>query len=153
MDFFKEFLDFVCKDEVLYYAIEHNCAEIYIKGEPSATCMIEYDEDIDKYIVHFRMGLYPNIVALIMHRMTIHDSDIIIDSNFIHTVSSGVLYGEEAAQTYFAHVYETVDVALSNIKDGVPMGATYVVKEPIRAYEKENAYSSKIKKLWLDEEF
>jgi hypothetical protein len=152
LEFFKDFIKQVCHDDRYYAVIEEHMAEFFMKGEMVPICLIEYEEDSDKYMVNMRMGVHPHIVADLMYRMTVADSDIIISEDFILHNERGYIFGEEARSLYFMSIYTMVDDAVEKQNLGVE-GATFVVKEPLPVFEGKRDFSSKIKKLWLDEEF
>lgn len=152
MRFFKEFLKSTCKNSEYYSSIEEHMAEIFIGGDINPICLIEYNDISDKYVINFRIDIELNIVADLTHRMTMHDTDIVIGDNFIVHHGSGYVFGQEAKSLYLMGIYSIINDTIAKQNENIE-NATYVIKDPIYAFDSKDAYSSKIKRLWLDGDF
>ena len=143
----KKILKDLTKDGRYYAEIADTIAEIYLVGEPAPVALLEVIKNVCH--INFRRDLSPQIVSQLTYDLTVLNSNIVADADFMISDTEGYLYGNDAAGLYFTSIYRILEHA--KLKEEANLnGAFFVVQEPIFAYTKNDKRINKNKKLWGD---
>lgn len=145
MNYLKDFLKALTKNNAYYAEMVDNMAEVYIDKEAGPIALIEFDGSM--YHINFRCDMTSQVVAHVTYDMTMIDEDIVIGQDFYSTPEDGVVYGEQALALYFSSILQAFETA--QIKQEAELDdSIYLVKEPIYAYGNKKQYKNKLQRLW-----
>jgi hypothetical protein len=148
MDVMKHFLDKVMSfNEDYRYDKLDNMAEIYQKGDIMPIAIIDYEAGTGLYVIRFRLGLLAHKIAKLTRELTLQESSIVFDDDFLIHEQYGYLYGDDARQAFIDRIH-------ANAKKQQPEetkafgDVIYVSTEPIFAYGKQSFGKTNIEKIW-----
>lgn len=148
MDLFKKFLDDTIKDreEIYRYDKLDNIAEIFKKGDIIPIAQVEWNKSIGFYIIRFRLGLQTHEACSLAREMTLANSHILFDEDFIIHEQYGYLYGEDARKAFIERIQNNVKNNNNELQDSIN-SAFYICQEPIFAFGSGTRGRTKIEKL------
>ena len=145
MDVMKHFLDKVMEwnDEYRYDKLD-DMAEIYQKGDILPIALIDHEKGSGLYVVRFRLGLLAHMIGKLTRELTLQESGLVFDDDFLIHEDYGYLYGDDARQAFIERIRGKANKPQQETVDPV----IYVSTEPIFTYGKQTFGKTKIEKFW-----